>query len=107
MSINITKENFEEKIVKGKDILVVDFWATWCGPCRMIGPIIEKLHEEYKDSETVGVYKVNTDEEQDITIKFGIRSIPTILFFKKGELVDTFIGTRSEQDIVNKINELR
>jgi thioredoxin 1 len=100
--IELTKENFESTISEG--ISVVDFWAPWCGPCRMIAPIIEDLAEMYEGR--VKICKVNTDEEQEIAIRFGIRSIPTILFFKDGQIVDQMIGANGINAFTHKIDKL-
>jgi thioredoxin 1 len=104
MALEITKENFED-IVKNNKIVVVDFWAPWCGPCRMIAPIIEELAEEYKDK-GVAVGKINTDEQQELAMQFGIRSIPTVLFIKDGEIVDHMIGAAPKTMYEEKINAL-
>jgi len=104
MAIEITKDNFEE-IVKNNKIVVVDFWAPWCGPCRMVAPIIEELSEEYKDKGVV-VGKINTDEQQELAMQFGIRSIPTILFIKDGQIVDQMIGAAPKNFFEEKINAL-
>jgi len=104
MALEITKDNFED-IVKNNKVVVVDFWAPWCGACRMIAPIIEELAEEYKDKD-VAIGKVNTDEQQELAMQFGIRSIPTVLFFKDGELVDNMIGAAPKQFYEDKINTL-
>lgn len=100
--INFTNDNFEETTQSG--VAVADFWAPWCGPCRMVAPIIEELATEYKGKAVIG--KVNTDEEGDLATKFGIRSIPTILFFKDGKLVDQMVGAASKQAFADKINSL-
>jgi len=104
MALEITKDNFQE-IVKNNKIVVVDFWAPWCGPCRMIAPIIEELSEDYKDKGVV-VGKINTDEEQELAMQFGIRSIPTVLFIKDGEVVDAMIGAAPKAMYEEKINKL-
>ena len=104
MALEITKENFED-IVKNNKVVVVDFWAPWCGPCRMIAPIIEELAEEYKDKGVV-VGKINTDEQQELAMKFGIRSIPTVLFIKDGQIVDQMIGAAPKNFYEEKINAL-
>ncbi len=104
MAIEITKDNFED-IVKNNKIVVVDFWAPWCGPCRMVAPIIEELSEEYKDKGVV-VGKINTDEQQELAMQFGIRSIPTILFIKDGQIVDQMIGAAPKNFFEEKINAL-
>jgi thioredoxin 1 len=104
MALEITKDNFEET-VKNNKIVVVDFWAPWCGPCRMVAPIIEELAEEYKDKGVV-VGKINTDENPELAGQFGIRSIPTVLFIKDGEVVDAMIGAAPKAMYEEKINSL-
>ena len=99
--IELTQDNFDATIKEG--VTMVDFWAPWCGPCRMIAPVIEELAEDFDGK--AKICKVNTDEEQDIAVKFGIRSIPTIMFFKDGEMVEQIVGAQSKQalaDIINK-----
>jgi len=100
--IELTGANFEATLKEG--VSLVDFWAPWCGPCRMIAPIIEELAEDFDGK--AQVCKVNTDEEQEIAVKFGIRSIPTILFFKDGEMVDQMVGAASKEAFADKINAL-
>ncbi len=100
--IELTNDTFDSTIAEG--VTMVDFWAPWCGPCRMIAPIVEELADEFEGKATVA--KVNTDEEQDIAVKFGIRSIPTTLFFKNGELVDQMVGASGKDVFVSKINAL-
>lgn len=103
MELQITTENFET--LKGGDKpLVVDFWATWCGPCRMIAPIIAELAEEYDGRIVVG--KCDVEENDDIAMEFGIRNIPTILFFKNGEVVDKMIGAAPKAKIQEKFEAL-
>lgn len=104
MALELNAQNFADT-VKNNEVVVVDFWAPWCGPCRMIAPIIEELSEEYKDKGVV-VGKVNTDEAPEIAGQFGIRSIPTVIFFKNGEAVDAMIGAAPKQMYVEKINAL-
>jgi len=104
MAVEITKDNFEE-IVKNNNIVMIDFWAPWCGPCRMIAPIIEELAEEYKDKGVV-IGKVNTDEEQELAMQFAIRSIPTVVFIKNGEVVDGLIGAAPKNMYEEKLNAL-
>jgi len=104
MALELNAQNFADTI-KNNEVVVVDFWAPWCGPCRMIAPIIEELSEEYKDKGVV-VGKVNTDEAPEIAGQFGIRSIPTVIFFKNGEAVDAMIGAAPKQMYVEKIEAL-
>ena len=104
MALELNIQNFADT-VKNNEVVVVDFWAPWCGPCRMIAPIIEELSEEYKDKGVV-VAKVNTDEAVEIAAQFGIRSIPTVIFFKNGEAVDAMIGAAPKQMYVEKIEAL-
>ena len=103
MALQITDESFREFIAGDKPV-VVDFWAEWCGPCRMIGPIIEELADEYKDKAIIG--KMNVDENDDVPVEYGIRSIPTVLFFKNGELVDKHIGVGSKSLFEDKLKAI-
>jgi len=103
MALTITDANFEELLTSGQP-LVVDFWAQWCGPCKAISPIIEELANEYEGKANVG--KVDVDENDDITARYGIRNIPTILFFKNGELVDKQVGAANKAAIAAKIDAL-
>lgn len=100
--IELNKDNFDATTKSG--VSVIDFWAPWCGPCRMIAPVIEELAEEYQGK--VSICKVNTDEQDELSAKFGIRSIPTILFMKNGEVVDTVIGATSKQALKDKIDSI-
>ena len=100
--IELTPANFEEVTKEG--VCMVDFWAPWCGPCRMIAPVIEELSGDFEGK--AKICKVNTDEEQDLAVKYGIRSIPTILFMKNGEVVDQMVGASSKQAFADKINSL-
>ncbi|MBP7225126.1 MAG: thioredoxin [Aliarcobacter sp.] len=100
--IELTPTNFEEVTKEG--VSMVDFWAPWCGPCRMIAPVIEELAADFEGK--ANICKVNTDEEQDLAVKYGIRSIPTILFMKNGEVVDQMVGASSKQAFADKINSL-
>jgi thioredoxin 1 len=100
--IELNSSNFNTTIKEG--VTLVDFWAPWCGPCRMIAPVIEELAEDFDGR--AKICKVNTDEEQDIAIQYGIRSIPTLLFFKNGELVDQMIGAAGKQVLADKLSSL-
>jgi len=104
MALQITTENFEEIVLNSDKPVLVDFWAEWCGPCRMVGPIVDELHSEYQGKAIVG--KVNVDDQQEISSKYGIRNIPTILFFKDGEIVDKNVGVAPKSDLANKIDAL-
>lgn len=98
--IDLTAENFEATVNSG--VSLVDFWAPWCGPCRMIAPVIDELAGEFEGK--ANICKVNTDEQQDLAVKYGVRSVPTILFMKDGEIVDQVIGAQSKQALADKIN---
>jgi thioredoxin 1 len=100
--IELTSDNFDATVNEG--VALVDFWAPWCGPCRMIAPVIEELAEEYDGK--AKICKVNTDEEQDIAVKFGIRSIPTLIFLKDGQVVDQIVGAQSKQVLAEKLDSL-
>ena len=89
--VEITDQNFTEEVDNQTGLSMVDFWAAWCGPCRLVAPIVEKLAEDYAE-EGLRVGKLDVDQNQEIASRFGVRSIPTILFFKDGELVDQVIG---------------
>lgn len=103
MAVKFDNVSLEEKIKSGSPV-VVDFWAEWCGPCRMLGPTIEQLSEEFADKAEVG--KLNVDENQESAAKYGVRSIPTVLFFKGGELVEKFTGVAEKKVYEEKINAL-
>ena len=103
MEVTITNENFES-LKNGKLPLVVDFWATWCGPCRMVAPIIEEMAKEYDGKVVVG--KCDVEENEDLAADFGIRNIPTILFFKGGEVVDRLVGAVSKAKFEEKFQAL-
>ena len=103
MEVTITSENFAS-LKAGNLPLVVDFWATWCGPCRMVAPIIEELAKTYEGKVVVG--KCDVEECEDLTAEFGIRNIPSILFFKNGEVVDKVIGAQPKAKFVEKIEAL-
>jgi thioredoxin 1 len=103
MEIEITDQNFAEYAAQKKP-MIIDFWATWCGPCRKMAPVVEALAEKYDGKVLVG--KVDVDDNPDITAQFGIRNIPTILFFKNGEVVDKTVGALPSADVEAKIQNL-
>lgn len=103
MEVTITAENFES-LKNGEMPLVVDFWATWCGPCRAIAPYVEELAKEYDGKIVVG--KCDVEENDDIAMEFGIRNIPTLLFIKNGEVVDRLVGGQSKSAIQKKFDAL-
>ncbi|ERI81262.1 thioredoxin [Bacteroides pyogenes F0041] len=103
MALEITNSNYKEVLAEGKPV-VIDFWAPWCGPCKMVGPIIEELAEEYKGQIVVG--KCDVDENDEVSAEYGIRNIPTVLFFKNGEIVDKQVGAVSKSVFVEKIEKL-
>jgi len=101
MAFEITDDNFQVEVLDKGGLTVIDFWAEWCGPCRMVGPIIEELSTEYDGKALIG--KVDVDSNMQISMKYSIRSIPTILFIKDGEVVDKQIGATSKQVLTSKI----
>ncbi len=95
---NCNENDFEDEVLKSNLPVIVDFWAEWCGPCKMLSPILEELSDEMKNE--INVIKVNLDENQDLAMKYSIRSIPTLLLFKDGNLVDTKVGLLPKSEIV-------
>ena len=104
MALEITDSNFEETVLKSDKPVLVDFWAAWCGPCRMVGPIIDELSEEYEGKAVVG--KVDIDSNQQYAAQFGVRNIPTVLLFKNGELVERKVGVSSKNDYADALDNL-
>jgi thioredoxin 1 len=104
MAQAVNDSNFDAVVTASDQPVVVDFWATWCGPCRMISPIVDQMAEKYAGR--VSVVKCNVDESTDIPVKFGIRNIPTLLFFKNGELVDRVVGAVPQAELEKKIEAL-
>ena len=101
MTIEITDANFDEVVLKSDKPVLVDFWAEWCGPCRMVGPVVEELAKEYEGKAVIG--KMNVDFHPNISVKYGIRSIPTLLFFKGGQLVDRQVGAVPKSALETKL----
>lgn len=100
----LTDENFETEVLKSKDVVLVDFWAPWCGPCRMLGPVVEELAKDFEGKAKVG--KVNVDESPQTAGQYGVMSIPTILIFKDGSPVETFVGVQPKEALADKLKSL-
>ena len=103
MALTLTQENFKTEILDYKGVAMVDFWAPWCGPCRMVAPIIDELAQEYAGKVKIG--KVNTDENMDLSTQYQIMTIPTMLVFKDGQVVDTINGALPKQRIASVLNK--
>ncbi len=95
--VTLTQDNFSKEVLESAQPVLVDFWAEWCGPCKMLAPILDELAQEYEGR--VRVAKVNIDEYQGLAAQFGIRSIPTLLLFKQGQVADQIVGLRSKRDL--------
>lgn len=102
--ITFTDDNFETEVLRSEHPVLIDFWAAWCGPCRMIAPIVEELVTEYEGKAKIG--KLDVDDNQETAIKYGVRSIPTLLIFKDGKVKDTIIGAVPKGQIVQKLNSV-
>jgi thioredoxin 1 len=103
MALEITDSNFAEVVLKADQHVLIDFWAEWCGPCRMVGPVVEELAKDYEGKAVVG--KVNVDENPEISVRYGIRNIPALLFFKNGEIVDKQIGAVPKSVLNEKLEK--
>lgn len=104
MALEITDANFEEVVLKSEKPVMVDFWAAWCGPCRMVGPIIDQISEEYTDKAVVG--KLDVDANQEFAAKYGVRNIPTVLVFQNGEVVGRQVGVAPKKAYSEAIDSL-
>ena len=100
--VTLTATNFDEETRKADTPILVDFWAEWCAPCRMVAPVLERLADEYADKARVG--KVNVDEHSGLAVKFGVQSIPTLLLFKNGKVVEQFVGATSRDVLIKMID---
>lgn len=104
MTIEVTDANFEEVVLKSDKPVLVDFWAEWCGPCRMVAPVVKELAEEYGDKAVIT--KMDVDSNPATSVKFGIRNIPTILFFKNGEIIDKQVGAVPKTILASKLDAI-
>ncbi len=102
MALEITDSNFQNEVIKSDKPVMIDFWAEWCGPCKRIAPLVDEVAKEFEGKAKVG--KFNVDDNQDVPAKYGIRSIPALLFFHGGELYDQIIGVTTKDKIVQKLN---
>jgi len=104
MSVVLTDDNFKELVLESNVPVIVDLWAEWCGPCRMVGPLVDELATEYEGRAVCG--KIDVDSNPDVSVEYGVRNIPTILFFKNGELVDKQVGAVPKSVLAQKLDAL-
>jgi thioredoxin 1 len=102
--ITLNQENFGEKVLKSTSPVLVDFWAEWCGPCKMIAPILDELADEYSGRVTIG--KVDVDSNQELAAQYGVRGIPTLLLFRGGQVADQIVGLRSKRDLKSSLDKV-
>jgi thioredoxin 1 len=103
MATIITKKNFDDVVLKSDKPVLIDFWAGWCGPCRMLAPTIDKLYDNYSDKAVIG--KVDVDEENELAARFGVRSIPTVVLMKNGKIVEQVVGVRPYETFVQMLDK--
>ena len=104
--MNLTDDNFQKEVIEFDGVTLVDFWAPWCTPCKIQGPIVDKLAEKFKSNEKVKIGKLDTDQNPNISMSNQIFSIPTLIIYKNGEIAEKFVGLRSQEDLEKKIQEL-
>ncbi len=102
--MTITRTNFESEVLKSEKPVMVDFWAEWCGPCKMLSPVVEQIESEISD---IKVCKINIDDEGELALRYNVMSIPTLMFFKNGEIAGQLIGVHSKTDILAEIEKLK
>ena len=103
MIISVNKSNFKEEVISSDKLVLVDLYATWCGPCKALAPLLEEISEKY--TEKIKVVKVNVDEEESLAVRFGVASIPTVIFFKNGQTVASFVGVKGISEIEKIVNK--
>jgi thioredoxin 1 len=102
--VNLTQDNFAKEVLESSTPILVDFWAEWCGPCKMIAPVLDELAEEYDGKVRIG--KVNIDNEQGLAAEYGVRAIPTLLLFQKGQVAEQIVGLKSKRDLKNSFDKV-